>query len=355
MADSPATSSPDANVASNLEAPDYTVNEFPTSTNDASAFIIAKETNISQAVTPTKLLSFKIINRLPPELRLMIWVEACQIPRVVDIRLKCTNDRLLSTDGMPAILQVNRESRSTALKFYSPEFTTVLSGPGNSLSVIVSTPPSAYVNWAVDIICPIADDLMTSSFMGCLCVVRAALTPNYYPSIPLRYQPGPRLYDSVVKLDGVKRIAIDARIYCRNIGSIFAALFYTKTKLEDIIIYTTKRREESIDNREGSAQAYDLDTSVTVWTYGMDSADSMPRKALEELIARSSDPTEVEKSIQSVFASTWRMIDCMKQVLRRTDDNGLFDGWKRPIIKIVVQTSETSNTEQSQTSPESEQ
>ncbi|KAI1165184.1 hypothetical protein F5B18DRAFT_204802 [Nemania serpens] len=78
----------------------------------------------SGAVGATKLTRFTIFNRLPPEIRLMIWEEHIRFPRIIPI---C--DRWeglysgphfgiddITRKGVPTSLLVNRESRHVAMK-----------------------------------------------------------------------------------------------------------------------------------------------------------------------------------------------------------------------------------------------
>lgn len=61
---------------------------------------------------------------LPPELRLRIWKYACQVPRIIEISAKVwpfnfpMSQETLASLRPSAILQVNRESREIALRYY---------------------------------------------------------------------------------------------------------------------------------------------------------------------------------------------------------------------------------------------
>jgi hypothetical protein len=108
--------------------------------------------------------TFTCFSRLPLELRRMIWKYTCFHQRNVDITASYLPDQLwdiwdesyfhdvfyyLSLCGPPAVLHVNKESRSEGLKWYSLDFGTrpTISGP------IYASLDHIYINWQVDRIC----------------------------------------------------------------------------------------------------------------------------------------------------------------------------------------------------------
>lgn len=120
---------------------------------------------------PKPLTEFTCFKLLPPELRLRIWAKACEQGRVVDVRIKIIGDRtlywviraieqnsmeaayrIISNNAIPAILQVSSEARLEALKYYSPAFSTKCIASPDNEKIYLDSPPSAYVNWAVDTI-----------------------------------------------------------------------------------------------------------------------------------------------------------------------------------------------------------
>jgi hypothetical protein len=107
--------------------------------------------------------NFPCFNRLPLELRRLVWKHACFHQRNVDITASYTPNELydhwdesyyddvfyyLSICPPPAVLRVNKESRTEALKWYSLDF-----GTQPTLNPIYATPPHIYINWHVDRIC----------------------------------------------------------------------------------------------------------------------------------------------------------------------------------------------------------
>ncbi|KAI1108547.1 hypothetical protein F5Y14DRAFT_435830 [Nemania sp. NC0429] len=78
----------------------------------------------SDAADITRPAKFTLFNRLPPELRVMIWEEFIRFPRIIpiypclvkprpDLRLKIG---IVTRELVPALLLVNRESRRVAMK-----------------------------------------------------------------------------------------------------------------------------------------------------------------------------------------------------------------------------------------------
>jgi hypothetical protein len=117
-----------------------------------------------QNTKKVRCTTFASFNRLPLELRVMIWKYACFHQRNVDITASFLPDQLwenwdesyfddvfyyLSLCPPPAVLHVNQESRSEGLKWYSLEFSTqpTLSDPK------YASPDHIYINWQVDRIC----------------------------------------------------------------------------------------------------------------------------------------------------------------------------------------------------------
>ncbi|KAF4631110.1 hypothetical protein G7Y89_g7021 [Cudoniella acicularis] len=120
-----------------------------------------------------KCTKFPIFGRLPPELRRMVWKAACFHQRNVDITASYLRHQLyynwdesyyfdvyyyLSLSSPPAVLQVNKESRSEGLKWYSLDFGTqpTISDPK------YSSPAHVYINWKVDRICLLNRGLLRS-------------------------------------------------------------------------------------------------------------------------------------------------------------------------------------------------
>ncbi|TGO41044.1 hypothetical protein BHYA_0027g00210 [Botrytis hyacinthi] len=111
--------------------------------------------------------TFHPFARLPTELRLMIWKEACRDERTVTV---FSSDRVLdakfsqghgdlpfytfrSRNSIPGVLHANGESRFIAMKFYLPVFDTRMEfplvttlGPGTASSI--------WINPSTDLICP---------------------------------------------------------------------------------------------------------------------------------------------------------------------------------------------------------
>jgi hypothetical protein len=122
-----------------------------------------------------KSLEFTHFPKLPPELRLKIWKEACYIPRVVDLWVedpsKYEEDDWNNNDSpepltyvshtrVPAVLQVSKEARAVALQHYTP-----LPSPGiekqkgaeesSQSEDSYSRSCPIYINWQCDIVCPV--------------------------------------------------------------------------------------------------------------------------------------------------------------------------------------------------------
>ncbi|CZR60135.1 uncharacterized protein PAC_10031 [Phialocephala subalpina] len=112
--------------------------------------------------------SFTIFNRLPPELRQIIWAHACSEPRIVDIWEVSFSDHTLDEDYLPwpsswkvepyawkshseapIILRVSKEARTAALRHYELCFGTEISGYG---PFKITTPARIWVNWEQDLV-----------------------------------------------------------------------------------------------------------------------------------------------------------------------------------------------------------
>ncbi|EPE26619.1 hypothetical protein GLAREA_02532 [Glarea lozoyensis ATCC 20868] len=82
---------------------------------------------------------FKPFSRLPKELRMLIWIHAQDLfPRIFEVMTGTKREhRHESPNGLfyavlpsagPALMQVNKESRSTLAIYYKPQFTAKLNG-----------------------------------------------------------------------------------------------------------------------------------------------------------------------------------------------------------------------------------
>ncbi|KAF7873886.1 hypothetical protein EAF04_002558 [Stromatinia cepivora] len=120
------------------------------------------------------LSSFRPFTRLPIEVRLMIWEEACLQGRIVTV---FPSERILeaqhsqshgdlqfyvfkSRDPIPGILHANQESRRAARKFYKCAFDTRAEFPLITTTG-TETAGSIWINPTCDIICPMS--FMTDS------------------------------------------------------------------------------------------------------------------------------------------------------------------------------------------------
>lgn len=75
------------------------------------------------------LRSFHSFSLLPAEIRLDIWRYSCYQPRVVEVYYDSERDRCATTTPQPATLYVCSESRSEALRVYTPLFGTITHEP----------------------------------------------------------------------------------------------------------------------------------------------------------------------------------------------------------------------------------
>ena len=113
------------------------------------------------------LKEFTCFPKLPIELRIKIWGNACSATRNVDIRAKqfvmpgdCFENHYLyywySSCAVPAVLHVSKESRTEGLKHYKPDFAThreIEMEDPISLTMSISTPAQVYINWNNDRLC----------------------------------------------------------------------------------------------------------------------------------------------------------------------------------------------------------
>lgn len=119
---------------------------------------------------------FTLFPRLPTELRLKIWKDACFEPRLIDLWFVPVElNQSINFDetaqpfvfrshsrGVPSILHTSQEARIVGLQNYSLDFDTAFEGelahiPGHvtgGTSIEITAPPQIYVNWSCDIICP---------------------------------------------------------------------------------------------------------------------------------------------------------------------------------------------------------
>ncbi|KAF7927254.1 hypothetical protein BELL_0131g00130 [Botrytis elliptica] len=113
------------------------------------------------------LSTFHFFPRLPTELRLVIWKEACRDERTVTV---FSSDRVLdakfsqghgdlpfytfrSRNSIPGVLHANGESRFIAMKFYLPVFDTRMEFPLIT-TLGTGTASSIWINPSTDLICP---------------------------------------------------------------------------------------------------------------------------------------------------------------------------------------------------------
>ena len=146
------------------------VESIPSSSNES----LSETTHRNIVSTQT----FTIFPKLPPELRLRIWTLTANTPRNIDIWsredggvVKFTGrDRhgnfqeqtfrtvqTTSTQSVPAILLVSKESRTVGLKHY-----TLILGHekplwNSDVGIVYSTPPTIWCNLNTDCICPMPD------------------------------------------------------------------------------------------------------------------------------------------------------------------------------------------------------
>lgn len=288
----------------------------------------------------------KSLPGLPLEIRLMIWKELSKLPRVIDIRVQYTTDgrpsngrvfqfRFRSSAGIPPILQVTRDARGVALKYYSPAFSTKCIVSQDIPGTYTESPPSAYVNWAVDILCPI--EPVNSKYGGWLLSVSIADTDP---------PPEPPLHSY---LGDVKRLAINSALVKHRLGWLWNLM--ADQRLEEIIVYTNNAYSQQT---RSLAQPYNLDSSVTVWVEGVDS-ESMPENALNKLYGEFPNTTDIKLAFSRICsevrsfeqsAQKWKNYPTEYNTITiessMTDEGKLrrrrhFNGWVRPVIKLVLQ------------------
>lgn len=202
-----------------------------------------ENTNGTQAIQPLVDTALAEFSALAPEIRQMIWKEVCNIARVIEIRRRHNSERYLISVGIPSALQVDREARYTSFKYYSPAFMSECPAFTDPSGLTLDALPGTYVNWAVDIICPIEH--------------------HHYGNIPaFNLLSGFEFYDGLASMGCIRRLAIDASIDPRHIETIEGFLGYTT--LEEIIIYTTSGKKSQ--DRARPVTPYNPATSVTITT-----------------------------------------------------------------------------------------
>lgn len=154
------------------------------SASDTAVSSIAQQQQDTQLVATNSLTltEFHRFPNLPPELRNSIWEYVCRQPRIVEVRVEiltpglCVDDiddmadntdvpfpyKFYSRNGLPSILHVSREARDVGLKHYYPAFSTKCIV--NSENKYVDSPFSAYMNWKVDILCPVLPRIIPEPF-----------------------------------------------------------------------------------------------------------------------------------------------------------------------------------------------
>ncbi|EPE37081.1 Phospholipase D/nuclease [Glarea lozoyensis ATCC 20868] len=88
------------------------------------------------------LTKFEVFGRLPPEIRVKIWKEACHAPRAVEIMRReedSEGSKFPHRNLPPAVLEVNREARNEGLRLYNTFFSSA-----------VYPAYKSYINWNVD-------------------------------------------------------------------------------------------------------------------------------------------------------------------------------------------------------------
>jgi hypothetical protein len=97
---------------------------------------------------------FSCFSRLPRELQLEVWRFACQLPRVVEIRIEDYSENITPVQGPPSVLQVSRNSREVALQHYKLIFgqPTNWNSQAEDLSRDDTSTSKVYFNSSVDIL-----------------------------------------------------------------------------------------------------------------------------------------------------------------------------------------------------------
>jgi len=187
------------------------------------------ENTMSEPQQETELqteLVFTFFPTLPSELRNKIWKNACFLPRFIDvwrvpigedIFVKSVRDELAdvaytfrSYSPVPSVLHTCREARQIGLNFYQLCFESSFQTRINGFCLSVLTPACIYVNWEVDIICP-----MRGVSHGVLFHKAASATHNCLINFPM-----------------MRRVALTVREVTTTFGFLLR-----KTALRDILIY----------------------------------------------------------------------------------------------------------------------
>lgn len=121
---------------------------------------------------PLKNMPFTCFPKLPRELRDKIWDEACCVTRVLDIHtvfavseqigmafFDMVDDAPIqfwtTRQRAPSLMHTCQEARSIGLQHYVVAFGTEFDDENDSGVIVkITSPPSIYVNWDYDIVCP---------------------------------------------------------------------------------------------------------------------------------------------------------------------------------------------------------